>query len=762
MGKFRIGCLCGHKPYGYGMNLSLGARDAIEERGHTYVMVADQVPYHTNHDNYDYMNVAFEMVRRMDLDAYVLPAGVLYQLTTAQVGEKGLDLVRLFDPAKTIVLEREFEGYHCITKDNASGMHECMRHLIEDHGYRKIAFISGPETSKGAQERETIYYDEMEAHGLFVRPEMFARGTFDGQCEDVVERIFNNNKSLDAIACACDEIAMAVYRVAQRRGLIVGRDIAVTGFDDLPEAVHLDPPLSTVHMTGYDIGYMAGRAAVRLCEGRPLGEMVQQSRFVNRGSCGEFTISQTERFKELLREKPLPMERIVGELVGATYSSIEGPIRLRFEANMTEFCRFAQDAYRRHLASPDEQIFLVTQNSLSKLILDRQTKPYITIAGLQTALNALLHALREVVPEKDKLWAAEQGSHLHLRFSRIFQGESGQELMARNDIEMHTLQIADDAMAESDDKGRAYQRIFEEMRSIGISFARIYIFKNSSIFVGMDKLTLDARVHYRGSLVGGEISVNDNDDEYLLSDILRGDDDTLPDTVTVSGLLANSEIFGVVVMSQDGLAVNEQIAVLMMLGYSIKHLQMMAHEQEMINLLNENNVMLTHQSQQDELTGLLNRRGFLLMTDILIRNNVGKSAAVFYLDLDGLKTINDTHGHDIGDEAIKYTSEILSSCFRSADLLGRQGGDEFVAFSIMKKEADAQIIIDRIEQRMQSFNEEHDLVYVLAISIGVKTFTIGEDSANRLDRLMGEADEMLYEVKRKKKGSRRFEADMER
>ena len=758
MGQYRIGGLCGHKPYGYGQDLSLGMRDAITELGHIYVMIADQVPYHINHHYYDYMHVAFQMARQMDLDAYILPAGVLYQLTNRQVGDKGLQLIELFEPEKTIIVEREVAGYHCITKDNAAGMHECMRHLIEDHGYQRIAFISGPENSRGARERERIFFDEMEAHGLSVQPEMFERGRFDGRCDNVVEKIIDNNKGLEAIACACDEIAMAVYRVAERRGILIGKELAVTGFDDLPEVVHLDPPLSTVHTTGYDIGYMAGQAAVRLCEGKPLGQTVLKSRFIARASCGESRVSQTERFKELLLMDPVPMDRIVQEMIDSSYTSVGGAIRNRFEANMTEFCRYMESMCKERIAHPEKQIYLFSTQLLSEILLDPKTRPYMLPSGFQTALNAFLHALRDIVRKEDELWVVEQSAHLHLRLSRIFQGQNDKDLVDRNELEMHTIQIVDDAMEDNDSRAQTYRRILGELQAVGVRNAWIYVFHNNTVFVDRDDLTLEDKALFRGSLVNGQIRVSETDEEHLLGEVLRdcAKDTKLPSGITVSGLLAHNEIYGFVVMSQDELAVNEQMAVFLMLGYSIKHLQMMAHEREMIEMLNESNVMLTHQSQQDELTGLLNRRGFLLMTDILIRNNVGKRAAVFYLDLDGLKTINDTYGHDIGDDAIKNTAQILSSCFRSADLIGRQGGDEFVAFSIVKQESDVQIISRRVEQRMKVFNEEHDLVYTLSISVGVRAFVIEEDTAGQLDHLMGEADEMLYEVKRRRKGSRRF------
>ena len=161
-----------------------------------------------------------------------------------------------------------------------------MKHLIDDCGFKNIAFISGPEASQGARERESIYFEEMKAHGLTVKPEMFARGLFSGDCEDVIRKVVDDNPDLEAIACACDLIAYSTYHVLRERKLAIGTDIAVTGFDDNLKSAHVDPPLSTVHMTGYDLGCMAAREAIRMCENRPQEEKVISSSFVSRSSCG--------------------------------------------------------------------------------------------------------------------------------------------------------------------------------------------------------------------------------------------------------------------------------------------------------------------------------------------------------------------------------------------------------------------------------------------------------------------------------------------
>jgi diguanylate cyclase (GGDEF)-like protein len=88
-------------------------------------------------------------------------------------------------------------------------------------------------------------------------------------------------------------------------------------------------------------------------------------------------------------------------------------------------------------------------------------------------------------------------------------------------------------------------------------------------------------------------------------------------------------------------------------------------------------------STRDELTGMLNRRGFFMTAEPVARGaeRGGKTFVVFFADLDGLKAINDAHGHQAGDEAIRDAAWILAHAFRSADILARIGGDEFAIFA---------------------------------------------------------------------------------
>lgn len=169
--------------------------------------------------------------------------------------------------------------------------------------------------------------------------------------------------------------------------------------------------------------------------------------------------------------------------------------------------------------------------------------------------------------------------------------------------------------------------------------------------------------------------------------------------------------------------------------------------------LAEKNQTLNFQSKTDELTQLFNRRGFMeygqqLIDIATISDDKG---CVFFCDLDGLKTMNDTWGHEIGDLAIKTEAMVLRAAFRDSDMVGRLSGDEFgvVAprFPMYK--------VDDLRKRLvilnEQFSKDAKLPFTLSISIGPVEF----DSKNSdLHELLKEADKNLYEEKKIKHAQR--------
>jgi diguanylate cyclase (GGDEF)-like protein/PAS domain S-box-containing protein len=156
-------------------------------------------------------------------------------------------------------------------------------------------------------------------------------------------------------------------------------------------------------------------------------------------------------------------------------------------------------------------------------------------------------------------------------------------------------------------------------------------------------------------------------------------------------------------------------------------------------------------SLSDELTGLTNRRGFMLLArqQIKVADRSRRGLALVFADLDGMKYINDTFGHKEGDQALKEAAAILKGAFRASDIIARLGGDEFVALSVEASEESRENIQARLRENLADRNMEPGRQYKLAISFGVAIY----DPANpcTLDELIERGDRLMYENKQKRK-----------
>lgn len=166
-----------------------------------------------------------------------------------------------------------------------------------------------------------------------------------------------------------------------------------------------------------------------------------------------------------------------------------------------------------------------------------------------------------------------------------------------------------------------------------------------------------------------------------------------------------------------------------------------------------NNQELNFQNSIDELTQVLNRRGFMEKAEKELKKAVknGQSGMVFFADMDGLKKINDTYGHKVGDLAIQTEARVLSAAFRNSDIVGRLSGDEFAILSTGLTKGYLSAIRTRIEQLNLLLSQEAGLPVTLSLSLGHVAFT---PEKSNLDALLSRADEKLYEEKEIKHASK--------
>lgn len=155
-------------------------------------------------------------------------------------------------------------------------------------------------------------------------------------------------------------------------------------------------------------------------------------------------------------------------------------------------------------------------------------------------------------------------------------------------------------------------------------------------------------------------------------------------------------------------------------------------------------------SLRDHLTGLYNRRGFFALTEQRFKVARRENTRLLFIiaDLDGLKAINDTYGHELGDHAIKDAADVLKNTFRESDIIGRIGGDEFAIVVAENLPESAETVTSRIRDKIAAFKKEHIRHYQLSISIGLAH--CDPSSSCSIDEMLANADELMYQQKKAK------------
>jgi len=159
---------------------------------------------------------------------------------------------------------------------------------------------------------------------------------------------------------------------------------------------------------------------------------------------------------------------------------------------------------------------------------------------------------------------------------------------------------------------------------------------------------------------------------------------------------------------------------------------------------------LRNSSLKDDLTGLFNRRGLLKQAapyfDFARRQK--ETLLLLFIDLDGMKRINDEFGHNEGDTALISTAAILNRSFRSSDIIARLGGDEFTVL-VTDLHANKEEAIARLNENLKAHNATEKRGHKLAFSIGVAT--LEPERMTCFEELLEQADQAMYEQKRMKR-----------
>ena len=175
-----------------------------------------------------------------------------------------------------------------ITIENKDGAQKLVNHLIEVHGRRRIVFLQGQEGHEDSKWRERGYREALETHGILFNESLVTRGGFDEtQAAAAVSQLLKNGIDFDAVFAGDDLSALGAITTLQGVGRRIPDDVAVVGFDDIPLARFMSPPLTTVRAPTERTGMDAVKQLVRSIRGEPAESItLLPTELVIRNSCG--------------------------------------------------------------------------------------------------------------------------------------------------------------------------------------------------------------------------------------------------------------------------------------------------------------------------------------------------------------------------------------------------------------------------------------------------------------------------------------------
>lgn len=695
-------------------------------------------------------HAVYEYVRFIQPDALIVAYGSLSHFTkyVPDVDE----FVARFKGIPTLVLGDSVEDPDVphLIGGNYSGMKECVRHLVEDHGYKRIGFVGGPKRNYDSNRRLQAYKDVLTEHGIEVKENMIVHGNYTEAVDAEVEYLLDNDPDLEAIVFANDNMAKAGYRVCAARDLRVGHDIAITGFDDGDIAKALEPALSSVSHSSYMFSYRAIRAALALCDGTQPRSEEMKAYFNKRESCGcTFALNEKKKIVSLetLREhiadrvevitdelfSTVPYERDknlykewLGEFLNETIQmvfekKVEESNRENFYRNLKKMCQHPFVSKRFFLE--------YVQKVLLELV------DYAQDTTQQSQLNAILNFVRKYVhnQEVNVLQEANTDTSRKLWFVPSFTAD-----LINAKLDMREQMAC----------------ILSRLKAMGIKSSYLFFgmkeveHKPEERFQAPDSIYLTAYYDEQEMVCYGAkelVKVDYNGDG--IAHLLQQDKGRFYSAFVI---FSGQEQYGLLLMEAEHKDYSFALTSSMQLGTLRRIINMNIHERQMQKELEEKNQILSMISKYDELTKLLNRRGFMEKALHLMNENKGKKACMVFADVDHLKQINDTFGHAEGDFAIITSANYLRENLPKDAVIARLGGDEYVALFVADECCKEQAVFN-IKTYAKQFNTKSDKPYYVEMSAGAYEFVC--DGSIELNELFKKSDDVLYEEKQNRRTS---------
>ncbi|MDE6599333.1 MAG: GGDEF domain-containing protein [Oscillospiraceae bacterium] len=774
--RLNIGLMISHLEDDFASTVCRGAIQGAKEIDANLIIFPgryiDAVYVDKKRTEYEYQyNTLFSYAFKEDIDVLLVLIGTI---GSGMSYEKKLKFLKSMGDIPIITIACEVEGYPSVCFDNKSGLAGCIEHLIDVHMCRRIGFVSGPKTNGDAIERLEVYKDTLKKHGIPVDEDRIVYGRFSQYSQAVVNELLDRCPDLEAIVFANDAMAGGAYEVFEQRGIEVGKDILVTGFDDAPVAVNLVPTLTTVRADAAELGYGAVIECMNLKESGKLNSRLVRSSMVKRRSCGcnggsaaaDSTSDDVFVFDHCWCRSDSQTVSAISRYLFGSYKSGEllDKVKPAFEDYIKSIFRLLQSDNCGGITLTKEALEHIPAD-FEDLLTSSDTMKLADHDRLCTVISYLSRRFAA------GLKSSEDKFHLENMFIGMYQILMRAVVIYSNkrvdDVEFLTWQsnsITKDMLLFDSYDDQGYGSVTDKLTRLNVASSYIYIFPETITHKKDEEWLPPPRVLLKSYHNADKWEVVPTEEQELSIRNLFNHKYIPTDrrfTMVLSAIFLNADHYGLFLCELEYeyfyyiSSLSAQLCAAMKILRLIQDKENIQQELERTLMqIKEKNMQLDEMSKVDVLTGTYNRRGFFTQASSIITSpmNDGRDALIIFADLDSLKTINDTFGHEDGDFAIKNAARILHDSFRSSDVIGRIGGDEFSVLAMVENASSDEIISivrSRINETTESFNATHTKPYVVHMSVGVYAFKCGKDV--ELSKILAKADDVLYEEKKKKK-----------
>ena len=667
--------------------------------------------------------IVYAFAKKMSLDFLLIPPTTICR-TQKKLREQ---FIHFFD-LPVIILNSMMDGYSYVCYDNRKGVKEAVDYMIEKCHCQHIGMLTAYKDSQGSSQRFKAYQESLKDHNLEYHSDyvLYVSNymSFDNQ---IIDEWLSQHPQLDGIMCTTDSLALQLYNNIKKAGKRIGVDIMIAAFDDIPEAKHAIPQLSSCHVDASLLGYLGVINGYQQMKTHQIFQKNIDSHFIPRMSVHNGIQKSDEllQFVSYCQNNHYDFQYIAEGITNYIFDEAlvySLPIK-----NMV-----SQLFYKLLQISNEDLLSYEFKEEIGQLIYQIFHFEHIQFIDLERTFQCFSLILdvdtKTTTQEKENMKDFIQfiNSKVINCYQRILSKKERDHFIVRqyiNKINVDTMMV--------DHFYDIYDLFAKNLLLLKVKNAQLYMYPKPIVYYKLNNFDIPNEMILKIKIDNGQIQ-------------------TTHKIVSVKNILSQQSLQHSIVSS---LYFNEYQYGLLICDMPIQELSTIEYISTQFGTsLNMKFVVqeLNKSSMTDELTKVYNRRGLYHHIDTFIQHCDNQDLIYLCLaDLDNLKKINDTYGHDYGDKAILLAKDIIQRVFHHDSIIGRIGGDEFIV--IFKSQGIS--FITQIEYLMKTItkelNDQYQYPFEVNMSYGVSVFD-KEEKENHYQRIIDIADALMYERKKNK------------